>query len=195
MRYHILPEKPLQEQDYELMSLRHRDIQSIRKWRNDQIEYLRQRWPISETAQENYWEQVVFPDFQTMQPAQILLSFLLRGRCIGYGGLVHIDWGARRAEVSFLLETSRSENALTFQNEFAVYLKMLKRLAFDELKLNRLHTETFDVRPLVLKVLEGAGFKAEGRLRRHVNLEPDEKKEPRYVDSIVHGLLRDEWKS
>jgi len=124
MKYHVLPDEPLQSGDYSLITLRHQDVQKIRIWRNDQIRFLRQRWEISETQQENYWEREIFPTFDKVQPAQVLLSFMQRQRCIGYGGLVHIDWQSRRAEVSFLLETSRMDNALTFQNEFGIFLEI-----------------------------------------------------------------------
>lgn len=193
MKYHLLPEESIRLGEYSLVTIRHMDMQAIRRWRNDQIEYLRQRFPLSETQQERYWEQQVFPSFQQVQPPHILFSFLRGKHCIGYGGLVHIDWCARRAEVSFLLETSRSENALTFQNEFSLYLKLLCPLAFRHLKLHRLQTETYDLRPLVLKVLEQVGFQQEGRLREHVNLNPDEKSEPRYVDSVLHALLAPDY--
>jgi len=192
MKYHILPEEPLSEGDYSLVSIRHRDFQDIRQWRNEQIQYLRQRFPISETQQENYWEQAVFPTFQQVHPPQVLLSFLQRGKCVGYGGLVHLDWDDGRGEVSFLLETQRANNVLTYQNEFALFLRLLKQLAFAHLGLRRLTTETYDVRPVTVKVLEAAGFKLEGRLRKHHCLTPDDADNPQPVDSLVHGLLRED---
>ncbi len=36
---------------------------------------------------------------------------------IGYGGLVHISWEDKRAEMSFLDQTSRAEDNLIYKND------------------------------------------------------------------------------
>ena len=47
--------------------------------------------------------------FETDQPYQILFSFLKNNEFIGYGGLVHINWEEKKAEISFLLNTKINE--------------------------------------------------------------------------------------
>jgi hypothetical protein len=34
----------------------------------------------------------------------LLFSFLKNGECIGYGGLVHINWIDQNAEISFMID-------------------------------------------------------------------------------------------
>ncbi len=148
---------------------------------------LRQSVLLSDKEQRHYYKTKVMPTFAQMEPEMILFSYLLRGKCIGYGGLVHMDWMARRGEISFLLDTARSANIDSYQNEFSIFLGMLKRCAFEFLKLNRIYTECYDIRPWHIKVIERCGFKFEGRLRRHVRIGPE------CVDSLFHGLLREDY--
>jgi hypothetical protein len=43
--------------------------------------------------------------FEQQQPSQLLFSFLENDKCIGYGGLVHINWIDSNAEISFIMNT------------------------------------------------------------------------------------------
>ncbi len=189
MRYLILGDRRFISGDYELVSLRPQDIFLIKEWRNQQMDILRQREPLTDQHQRRYYDEMVLPTYGQKEPPMVLLSFLRQGQCIGYGGLVHIDWPARRAEVSFLLETSRSKDIHTHKRDFAAFLELLKPLAFDAMNLNRLCTECYDLRPHHVQVLEQAGFKAEGRLRQHAY------KGGRLLDALVHGLLKDEFRA
>ena len=76
------------------------------RWRNEQMYHLRQSKPLTEADQDRYFDEVVSQLFDQEQPEQILFSFLEGEKCIGYGGLVHINWGDRNAEVSFIMDTS-----------------------------------------------------------------------------------------
>ena len=49
------------------------------------------------------------------------------------------------------------------------------------LKLNKITTETYDVRPWTINVLENLGFKREGRLKNHVLIDY------KLYDSILHA--------
>ena len=75
------------------------------KWRNEQIYHLRQKRPLSADDQENYFANVVNKLFDQDKPEQILFSFLQGDTCIGYGGLVHINWVDNNAEISFIMDT------------------------------------------------------------------------------------------
>ncbi|OHE74666.1 MAG: hypothetical protein A2007_00065 [Verrucomicrobia bacterium GWC2_42_7] len=183
MNYKFLENYCLKSEEYELVSIRNEDMLLIKEWRNDQIDVLRQRKPLSDEDQRNYFREKVLPTFDQAEPEQILLSYLKNGKCIGYGGLVHLDWEARRGEVSFLLETARVSDRDMHSREFKTYLALIKQLAFKILKLHRLSTETFDVRPWHVAVLESEGFKFEGRLRDHVKIQGE------YTDSLLHGLI------
>lgn len=189
MGYTCLQRDHYQYGDYTLTSLREQDILLIKEWRNDQIDILRQKEPLTDAQQINYYETVVRPAMDAEEPSDILFSYLHQGECVGYGGLTHIDWTNRRAEISFLLATERNVDLDLYKREFTIFLKLIKQIAFVELGLNRLFTETYDVRPYVLEVLENSGFVPEGRLREHVVING------KCIDSVLHGCLKEKPQS
>ena len=108
MTYLCLKRQTVKKDNYLLTAIRKEDIQKIRKWRNEQMDILRQDKPISYEDQEIYYLKSLVPNFSEKHPENILLSFLEDNKLIGYGGLVHINWETNSAEVSFLLETKRT---------------------------------------------------------------------------------------
>ena len=167
-----------------LKTIQDDDIEEIRKWRNEQIDVLRQSEPISSLQQKKYFEQSIWPTMELERPGNILLTFFEEGRRIGYGGLVHISWEHRRAEVSFLLDTAIAKDIQKRKRYFSIYLKIIKKLAFESLSFHKLTTETFDIRPDYIQALEENGFFYEGRLRQHVMINGE------YIDSVCHAVLR-----
>lgn len=186
MNYHCLQKQLYSLGSYQLVPLRHEDIFSIMQWRNDQMDILRQKAPLTRDDQENYYHTVIGPSFHEKHPKQILFSYLLDGVCIGYGGLVHIDWQAKRAEVSFLIDTTRADASKTYQQDFTTFLRLIKNVAFEDLHFHRLFTETFDRRSAHVAILEKEGFKLEGRLKDHVLING------KYIDSLIHGCVHNE---
>ncbi len=188
--YKILSQREheLQHGEFRLTSLREEDILLIKDWRNDQIDVLRQKQPLTEADQRHYFETVVKKSFCEETPDIVLFSFLRQKKCIGYGGLVHIDWESKRAEVSFLLNPIFTKLKKNYNEFFQAFLTLIARVAFGLLKFNRLFTETFNIRPYHIKTLENFGFKREGCLREHVYIQED------FKDSLMHGLLRCDWK-
>ncbi|NJO77662.1 MAG: GNAT family N-acetyltransferase, partial [Cyanobacteria bacterium RM1_2_2] len=75
------------------------------------------------------------------------------GNFIGYGGLVHIAWEHRRAEVSFLLETKLSGTKSDYDSYFPNFLAMIKILAFNHLGFDRICTETYAIRKQYILIL------------------------------------------
>jgi len=186
--YKCLAKNQFKDADgYELVPLREGDIESIRLWRNEQIEILRQKVKITAEEQKRYFQEVIVPTFEVEKPPQILFSFLHNDRCIGYGGLTHLDWENARAEVSFIVATAHTANDALYEKEFTHFLRLLFLVAFEVLSLHRLYTETFAFRKSHMAILEKNGFKSEGTLREHVN------KKGSWHDSILHGLLKGEW--
>ena len=170
--------------DYQLIPIRYEDREPIRAWRNAQLEVLRQAAPLTAEQQETYFQRVVLPLFEQEQPGQLLFSLLRNGTLVAYGGLVHISWSDGRAEVSFLADPTRAADPSIYRDDFEAHLRLLGQVAFEALKFNRLFTETYDIRPAHVAVLEQAGFQLEGRLRQHVRLAPDT-----FADSLMHGQL------
>ena len=182
--YRILRRNDYRHGRYRLLPIRPDDREAIRQWRNAQLDILRQAEPLSTEAQDCYFREVVTPLFGAGQPGQLLFSLLLDEELIGYGGLVHIDWPAGRAEISFLLETGRNAHIPTFQADFAAYLHLLRQVAFEDLSLQKINTEAYDVRPYLTQVLEAEGFAEEARLPRHVRVAGQ------LVDTVFHSCFR-----
>ena len=185
--YACLASKKIEEAGYRLESVRAEDIELIRQFRNQQKKVLRQKNEISEAEQKAYFAKNIFPDFENQRPSQILLSFFSADQFIGYGGLVHLDWESGRGEISFLLETSRAQNPAQYERDFSQFLRLITRVGFQALGLNKIFTETYDVRPTHIQILEKHGLRLEGRLRQHISVEGQ------LVDSLFHGLLKDEY--
>jgi RimJ/RimL family protein N-acetyltransferase len=183
MNYNCLNQQSFSHHSYQLIPIRLQDMQEIKNWRNEQMRVLRQKEPLTDEMQKQYYQFILLPAFSLNQPDQILFSFLIEERCIGYGGLVHIDWISQRAEISFLLATERSKDSVQYRQDFAIFLHLIKMAAFQTLQFHRIYTETFDIRPVHLSVLEQNGFIFEGRMREHVWIENQ------FVDSLIHGCL------
>lgn len=185
MKYQSLSNFIYHQEEYSLTIPNLQDMMLIRKWRNEQITILRQSRTITEDDQVKYFNQVIQPTFEKERPNQILFTYCLRNKPIGYGGLTNIDWISLRAEVSFLLDTNRTANYIEYSHEFSIFMKLLKRVGFMDLGLNRLFTETYDIRDWHIATLENNNFRLEGRLRQHVLIDNQ------YVDSLLHGCLKE----
>ncbi|GKU76809.1 GNAT family N-acetyltransferase [Paenibacillus sp. L3-i20] len=174
--------------DYSITPLRSEDVLFIKQWRNEQMDVLRQKKWITDEDQLNYYSKVVVPTFTEEEPRMMLFSYMSNGSLIGYGGLTNIDWDNKRAEISYLVNTNRSyeSNKEIYINDFGSFLEIIKYISFHEIGLNRLYTETFNIRELHISILEKHGFKYEGAMRQHVNINGN------FVDSLLHGCLRGE---
>jgi len=144
---------------------------------------LRQTEPITERQQTEYFSQHIWPTMTLRQPPNILMGFLQNDRLIGYGGLVHIAWEHRRAEISFLLDDIRAGDDARYAKDFLGFLYLIRQLAFEDLKFHRLFTETYALRTHHISVLENFGLRLEGVLRDHVHIGGD------YVHSLIHGMI------
>ena len=159
------------------------EMELIRKWRNEQIDYLRQNKPLPKDEQSKYYHQVIKKSFYEKEPEMILFSFILKNNCIGYGGFVHIDWNLKKAELSFVLDTNRTEKLETYKKEFSIFLKIILNIGFKQILFNKIFTETFDIRPDTILILEKTGFVLENKLlsKNYIN--------DSYVDSLFHRVL------
>ncbi|MDJ1018246.1 MAG: GNAT family N-acetyltransferase [Paracoccaceae bacterium] len=165
------------------------DIELVRQWRNAQMDVLRQKAPINPDAQKEYFAKQVWPQKALDHPTQILFAIERDGTLVGYGGLVHISWPNRRAEISFLLSPDLEADSEARAKLFHHYLRLVQTIAFADLHLARLFTETFEHRTAHIASLETAGMRLEGQLRHHaiVNDKP--------TDSLMHGILAQEWEA
>jgi RimJ/RimL family protein N-acetyltransferase len=179
--YTVLHKQTFAKGAFSLVPLRAEDRFDIMTWRNEQIYHLRQAKPLTITDQDNYFENVVAKLFDQQQPNQILFSFLEHGDCIGYGGLVHINWLDKNAEVSFIMNTDLE--AKNFAKNWSAYLGLIEEVAFGDLQLHKMYTYAFDLRPHLYPVLESCGFLREAELADHCYFEGEYKK------VVIHAKL------
>jgi RimJ/RimL family protein N-acetyltransferase len=186
--YSVMPRPRLQDRELALRAVQPADIESIRLWRNAQMDVLRQSTVITTEAQQRYFAEHVWPQKTISHPEQILLGIEMNDRLIGYGGLVHISWRDLRAEVSFLLAPPVEFDRHLRSVIFAKFLRLLQEFAFMDLSLSRLWTETYSNRTEHIHTLEAFGFQLEGRLRKHISMNDV------FLDSLIHGSLSNNWR-
>ena len=104
--YKCLVRQKIAEGRYNIQPLRDEDRYAIMEWRNEQRFHLRQRCVLTKQQQDLYFQNVVAQLFDNQTPDQLLFSYMEDDKCIGYGGLVHINWEDRHAEISFLTSAS-----------------------------------------------------------------------------------------
>lgn len=170
---------------YSLVPLRYEDRFLIMKWRNEQIYHLRQAKLLTEEDQQRYFDNVVAKLYDNPQPDQILFSYLENGICIGYGGLVHINWIDRNAEISFIMDTQLEKEH--FAEHWSNYLTMLKEVAFFDLNLHKIYTYAFDLRPHLYTMLVANGFAHEATLKDHCYFEG------KYKDVVIHSFINHQY--
>jgi len=180
-KYKGLTKQEFANGEYKLVPIRYDDRYEIMKWRNEQIYHLRQRELLTVEQQDAYFENVVKKLFDYEQPDQILFSFLKNDELIGYGGLVHINWFDKNAEVSFIMDT-KHENDF-FKVYWNQYLKLLANISFGELKLHKTFVYAFDVRPNLYDALDESGYFLDSRLREHCNING------MYKDVLIYSFI------
>lgn len=179
--YKALKKQEFKAGNYCLTPIRYEDRYKIMKWRNEQIYHLRQSELLTVEKQENYFNTTVASLFTEERPNQILFSFLEGNKCIGYGGLVHINWIDRNAEVSFIMNT-RLEEA-SFSKNWSMFLNCLEQAAFGELGFHKIFIYAFDLRPLLYDVLEFNGYFKDARLKNHCFFQGD------FKDVLIYSKL------
>jgi RimJ/RimL family protein N-acetyltransferase len=165
MKYKVLNNQLFSKNELSIVPIRYQDRLDILKWRNEQIYHLRQEKPLTVEDQEAYFNSVVNMLFNEEQPSQILFSYLQNDVCIGYGGLVHINWIDKNAEVSFIMNTELEEKY--FSKHWTIFLGLIEQVAFKDLNFHKLFTYAFDLRPHIYEVIENAGFLQEAVLQEH----------------------------
>ncbi len=118
------------------------------------------------------------------------LNFVIQlrsGQPVGMLSLVAIDEVNRRAEPArFLIGEPDAVRGLPVAVES---MKLLYQLAFDQLKLKKIHGTVVDDNRLMLKWHKYLGMKEEGRLRQHYFIGG------RFRDAICVGMLEDEYRT
>jgi RimJ/RimL family protein N-acetyltransferase len=185
MKYQVLSATEYTLNNLAIRTIDETYIQQIRIWRNQQIDILRQNQIITELEQIHYFNTHVFPLLKSENPMQILFYCFYKGNFIGYGGIVHISYENKIGEISFLLDPKIQKDSL-YELVFILFLELMNKIAFQELKLNKLYTETFSTRKKHVPMLEKAGYSLEGIRRSHVILNGQ------IADIYLHGKVSKE---
>lgn len=179
--YKVLQRQVFSIDDYSIVPLRYMDRLSIMKWRNEQMYHLRQNTTLTAEDQNSYFNNTVSHLFDSDRPAQILFSYLKDNVCIGYGGLVHINWIDRNAEISFIMDTDLE--AEHFEFHWKLYLSLIQNVAFRELGLHKIYTYAFNLRPKLYSALTHSGFNHEATLNQHSRFNDN------YIDVLIHSRI------
>jgi RimJ/RimL family protein N-acetyltransferase len=179
--YKVLSRQILEFGNYKIVPIRYEDRYDIMKWRNEQIYHLRQSKHLDKESQDNYFNNVIAKLFENENPNQILFSYLDNEKCIGYGGLVHINWVDKNAELSFLIK--KEEEHFRFSHHWSIFLELIEKVSFSDLKLHKIYTYAFNLRPQLYEVLELNGFYKEATLKEHCLFDKN------YIDVIIHSKI------
>ena len=182
--YKVLNKQVFRSKGFSIVPIRHEDRFDIMKWRNEQIYHLRQNKQLTGEDQDAYFHNIINKLFDQTQPKQILFSYLENDTCIGYGGLVHINWIDKNAEISFIMNTELETEY--FQKHWKTFLDLIVQVAFKELKLHKIYTYAFDLRPKLYEALKESGFEEAVRLKEHCLFDNI------YIDVIIHSKFNRE---
>lgn len=180
--YKVLNNQQFSNGMYTIVPIRFEDRIDIMKWRNEQIYHLRQDKPLTPGDQEHYFKNVVSKLFEQRQPNQLLFSYLENGVCIGYGGLVHINWIDKNAEISFIMDTKFEKD--NFQKHWNIYLNLIEKVAFEELSFHKIYVYAFDLRPHLYVALKKSGYIEDARLNEHCFFDN------KFIDVLIFSKYR-----
>ena len=178
--YKCLSKQSYSIYEYQIVPIRNEDKYDIMQWRNEQIYHLRQSKPLDKESQDYYFNTVIASLFEKENPDQILFSYLENGKCIGYGGLVHINWLDKNAEISFVLKTNY-ENS--FIENWCNFLYLIENIGFIDLQFHKLFTYAFDLRPRLYIALEKSNYTKEATLVQHTYFNNN------FIDVIIHSKI------
>ncbi len=179
--YKILEKQVYTHKNYKLIPIRYEDRFDIMKWRNEQIYHLRQNKLLNLNDQDNYFNEIISVLFDQEHPNQILFSFLEKDIFVAYGGLVHINWKDKNAEISFVIDTDLEKNK--FEKYWSIFLKLIEEVAFVYMNFHKLFVYAFDLRPNLYKVLEVNNYIKEAVLKEHCFYNK------KFIDVIIHSKI------
>ncbi len=185
-KYKSISEAVINFENYSLQPIRDIDKYEIMKMRNEQIFHLRQTQLLNKESQEKYFKEVVDNLFEQTHPNQFLFSFFHNNIFVGYGGLVHINWIDKNAEISFIMKTKLEKDYFSFY--WSNFLKLIEKVAFEEMKFHKIFTYAFDMRPHLYEILLESNYNEEARLKEHCFFDN------KYIDVVIHSKINSQIK-
>ncbi len=123
------------------------------------------------------WVAKVLKQYKIRKPAQLSLAIDFKGEVVGGIGLSTIE--GHQASVGYWLAKPFRGQGITTRA-----LKRITNYGFNQLKLKRIYAKTFLFNPASSRVLEKAGFKFEGVLKK------DTKKGKKYLDVNLFAKVK-----
>ena len=155
----------------ELRGIESRDIEELRKQRNNLYHYFRQFKPISEIEQDEWFEN----------NNDIMFAIEIDEELSGCCGLTYIDMKNRKADLSLYM----FDNYINSDTDEAL-VKILD-YGFNELGLNKIYTDIFEYDEKKSRLFENYGFKKDGVLRKHYY------RDGKFWDAIVYSMLGEDY--
>jgi RimJ/RimL family protein N-acetyltransferase len=166
-----------------LRSVELEDGTTVAAWLNDPDvrRFLRGRLPLSRLAEEAFLRRI------SESENDLVLGIVVRqsDQLIGVLGLHQLDNRNRHALFGITIGDKNAWN----KGYGTEATELVLRFAFRTLNLHRVWLHVYEFNERAQHVYEKIGFRTEGRLRQ------DTFREGRYWDTIVMGLLRDEWRA
>lgn len=159
------------------------DLGEMRKWITDpdSTRYLSDTFVVPQT-----WEQTAgFLDalLSGSKPGvHLVISDIMTGDYLGQCDLMNVTDYSRKAELAIVLGPEHQGKGYGGEA-----IELLLELAFCHLNLNRVHLRVSSQNARALACYERAGFAREGVLRQ------DSFSGGEYRDTVIMGILRDEW--
>lgn len=165
-----------------LRAIEYDDLDKLLEWRN-KVELrrnFREYKELNSSNQKNWFETNVLNSDKTIMFAILDEECNLIGAC----GICYIDWVNRNADLSIYI----GYNDEYIDDKYAPdAVKLLLNYGFDELNLNRIYVEVYDIDHKKKDLIEKLGFKLEGKHRQtHWT-------EGKWCDSLFYSVLKDEF--
>lgn len=161
------------------------DLPTLLEFRNrpEYRQYFREYRELNLEMQRRWFETTVNNDNSVRMFSIVELS---TGRLLGACGLCYIDWLSRSADFSIYIGADN----LYIDRRFAPDCgSVLLRYGFEELGLNRVWAEIYDIDAAKKELFDTLGFTLESQQSEH------HWTQGRWVDSLFYGLLSREFRS
>ena len=167
-----------------LRAVERSDLPRFVQWLNDPevTAGLMQNLPLSLLSEEQWFETMI----KRPQEEQTLVIEIQDGqewKPVGDCGFHEIDWKSRSASVGIFI----GEKSYWSQGYGTQVMRLLLRIGFEKLNLNRVALEVFENNPRAIRAYEKAGFVHEGRRRQGIY------KNGQYLDILLMSVIRSEW--
>lgn len=164
-----------------LRPLEREDAPTITPWLNhpDITRYLRRYRPINVRQEEEWIDKLN----QTEHDLGVGIVIQQTDALIGCTGLMQIDFSNRHAGFGIVIGVEE-EWGKGYGTEAT---RLMVQYAFETHNLNRVWLHVYDYNQRAIRAYEKVGFRKEGVLRQEMF------RDGHYWDTVVMGILRDEW--